>query len=122
MSARRYGLDNWQILWEYPPETLRKEFNGVGPDRWSPALRTTLSWILREFLEAVFIHDMDYVKGGDIDSFYAANRRLAENTRRLTRIKLSRFNPKRWFMLWLAPRLQVWTNKYGRPGFNWESP
>ena len=117
-SAIHYKLEHADVLLEYDDDTIYSEFNGVGPDRWSPALRNVLTWILRDVLEGVLVHDLDYHKGGDEQAFHESNRALGKNTRKLARKKYGWWRPRRWFLVKLSYKLTEWTDRYGWEGWN----
>lgn len=117
-TADKLGLLHAQILSEYPLEVLVREFNGVGPDRWPAELRDVLTWLLKDVLEAVFIHDMDYYKGGTKEEYHESNLVLGKNVRKLARKRYGWWRPRRWFLTRLSHKITEWTDKYGWEGWN----
>ena len=117
-SAKKYGLLHAEVLDEYPDEILVEQYNGVGPDRWPKEARNVLSWLIRDVLEAVEVHDMDYYKGGDERAFHEANEVLGRNVRKLARKKYGWWRPRRWFLHELSYKMAEWTDKYGWEGWN----
>jgi len=117
--AFKYRLEHRNVLEEYTFDEIRSEYNGFGPDRWPSEVRDILSWLLQDILEAVLVHDMDFVKGGDENAFHEANAVLERNIRRLARKKHGIFSLRRYFLLFLAPKIRELSDLYGQEGWNW---
>jgi hypothetical protein len=116
-SAKKMNLDGCDVFDEFTDKELEEQYNGVGPDRFAKWIRDTLSYLLWDCLEGVAIHDMDYYKGGTLDEFHEANRRLKINTRKIARKKFKWYQIKRWKLYMVAPVLQRMTEKYGLEGW-----
>lgn len=117
-SAKKLGLKHVDVLYKYCDEVLIAQYNGVGPNRWPEEVRDILSYLLKDDLESVEIHDMDYYQGGDEKAFHEANRVLGENTRTVAKKKYHWWNPRRWFLKEISYKLTEWTDKYGWEGWN----
>lgn len=117
-SAKKLGLRRVDTLDKVSDETMEEEFNGVGPDSWPALLRDILSYVLEDVLEAVLVHDMDYVVGGDEAEFHDSNKALEDNVRLIAKKKYHFWNARRYFLRELAPKLREWTDDYGWPGWN----
>ena len=116
--AEKYKLKHREVLNEFTYEQICDEFNGVGPDRWSQELRDILSWVFQDVLEAVMVHDMDYVKGGTHEEFLEANAVLAKNVRRLARKKYHWWQARRYFLYVSSVKMEQLTNEFGWEGWN----
>ena len=116
-----YQLSHREVLEEYTLDEIRAEYNGFGPDRWPHEVRDVLSWLLQDILEAVLVHDMDFVKGGDEKAFHEANKALERNMKKLARKKHGIFSLRRYFLLFLAPKIRELADLYGQEGWNWQN-
>lgn len=116
--ANEYRLKHREVLLEFTYEQLCEGYNGIGPDRWSQELRDIASWIFQDILEAVIIHDMDYVKGGTREQFFEANAVLAKNVRRLARKKYHWWEARRYFLYVSSVKMEQLTNKFGWEGWH----
>ncbi|MEA4863528.1 MAG: hypothetical protein VB042_09495 [Victivallaceae bacterium] len=68
---------------ECPAETLRRVYNGIGPDRFPRWLRKLVTWLLRPFEGAALIHDWEYIfQPKTYWAYSAANWRFARNALR----------------------------------------
>lgn len=117
-SAKELGLDGADVFDKYDEETLREQYNGVGPDRFPAYIRYILSALLRDDLEAVAVHDMKYYEGGTIDDFHAVNQALKDNTRLIAKKKFKWYQIRRWKLYLVANVLKEATDTYGLPGWN----
>lgn len=117
-NAEKYRLKHREVLSEFTYEEICDEYNGFGPDRWSQELRDIASWIFQDVLEAVIVHDMDYVKGGTREQFLEANAALAKNVRRLARKKYGWWKARRYFLYVSSVKMEQLTNKFGWEGWN----
>ena len=117
-KAEKYDLWHLWSVKTIPEDELEKDYNGVGPDRWSPRLRNALSWLLQDVLEAVLIHDADYTIGGSYEDFLEANAVLCDNICILARKKYGFWRLRRYFLLALAPQIEQLTNRYGWEGWH----
>ena len=117
-SAKRLGLKHASVLDEYPDEIIVEQYNGVGPDRWSKQLRWFVTYLLADVLEAVIIHDMDFYKGGDKQTYHEANQTLTDNIKTVARTKYRWWRPRRWFLCKLSGFIGEWTDEFGWEGWN----
>ena len=78
-EAVRIGLEGCEVFKMLDDETKAKEWNGIGPDRFSKLLRDFLDTLHSEVLPAACIHDFRFVVGGSEADFHAANLELKRN-------------------------------------------
>ena len=77
------GLVGTDFLSRFDRETIRREYNGIGPEFFDPALRAKVTEFLSVFEPAAVIHDMrNYESDGQRDAFHYANWEFLENCRK----------------------------------------
>ena len=73
-------LAPWSF-WVAAPKQVAEAFNGVGPERWCPACRAVVSWLLKPFFTAALPHDWEYsLPEKSFRAFTRANLRFAWNS------------------------------------------
>lgn len=78
--ARKRNLYAPSLFWAVPPDVLRACYNGIGPDAWSPVLRSFVTRWLEAFEEDALIHDFEYAfVPRTYSAFTLANLRFAWN-------------------------------------------
>ena len=117
-SAKKLGLRHVSVLDRYSDEVIIDQYNGVGPDRWSRQLRWFVTYLLKDVLEAVLVHDMDYHQGGDKQAYHDANSTLSYNIRTIAKAKYRWWRPRRWFLCRLSWFIGEWTDEFGWEGWN----
>ena len=95
-QSEEYDLEGRSILHLFSIDKIRKEFNGIGPDRMGKTYRKILTFLGHRYLSATMIHDMDYVKGGTKQDFHESNKRLKRNLKKILSHLFSRWNPWYW--------------------------
>ena len=117
-EAKKYNLIGCDVFDEFTHEELVEQYNGVGPDRFPAIIRILLSGIVRPALPAVAIHDIKYYKGGSFAEFTASNKELKQNARILAKHKYKWYSLNRLRLYVAARLLQLFTDRYGLPGWN----
>ena len=78
--CREAGILTAPGFWDAPVETLRRYYNGIGPDAWSSRLRRLTTFLLRPFELAALPHDYEYATAPRTYwAFTIANLRFAAN-------------------------------------------
>lgn len=95
-QSEEYDLEGRAVLHLFSIDKIRKEFNGIGPDRMGKTYRKILTFLGHRYLSATMIHDMDYVKGGTKKDFHESNKRLKRNLKKILSHLFSRWNPWYW--------------------------
>ena len=119
VEAIRLNLDCNDVFVKLDDETIAREFNYIGPDRFPKWLRETLARLHSCLLPAVLIHDLDYYIGGTKEDFHAANRRLNKNMKRCLKANRSKFGLISYWVERIHIRLfYKLCEKYGFEGWN----
>lgn len=58
--GRRIGIWASATFWQTPGETLRRCYNGIGPEAWSSRFRGLVTTLLAPFEIAALPHDFDF--------------------------------------------------------------
>ncbi len=67
-------------------ETLRRAYNGCGPERWPQAWRDKLDEETQMYAPSILVHDLDFDESdGRDDTMHEANERFHRNNRRIFR-------------------------------------
>lgn len=78
--ARERNLYAPTDFWSTPNEQLRICYNGIGPEAWSPVLRSAVTRCLDNFESDALIHDYEYEHAPrTYSAFTKANLRFACN-------------------------------------------
>lgn len=78
--CREVGILTAPGFGDAPVETLRRYYNGIGPDAWSSRLRRLTTFLLRPFELAALPHDYEYaIAPRTYLAFTIANLRFAAN-------------------------------------------
>lgn len=65
-------------------ETLRRAYNGCGPERWPQALRDKLDGWTQMYAPSILVHDLDFDESdGRQETMHEANERFHRNNRRI---------------------------------------
>ena len=93
-------------------DDLAAAFNGVGPDRWCPVFRATVSWLLKPFFTAALPHDWEYsLPETTFMAFTAANWRFAVNS------CLEALDERRLSMVFMGLALAALCQLFGWSGY-----
>ena len=84
-----YNLDGTDVFDVLTESEKERTWNGIGPDSFPRWLREWLSKSHFLVLPACYIHDLDFVVGGSKKYFYAANKRLRNNTLKILKLHRS---------------------------------
>ena len=77
------GLSGTGFLSRFDIETIRREYNGIGPEFFQPDLRAKVTEFLSIFEPAAVLHDLrNYMSDGQRDAFNYANWEFLENCRK----------------------------------------
>ena len=96
-TALKAELDGIEFLASFTYEEMALEYNGIGPSRMSEKDRKRLTKWLKLFEPACLIHDMRFtVSDGTRKSFNYANMELLENCLKLSDMRYSWYNWKRY--------------------------
>ena len=91
------GLVGNGFLSRFDCETIRREYNGIGPEFFKPELRAKVTEFLAIFEPAAVIHDMrNYESDGTKDAFHYANWEFLENCRKCADSAYPWWNWKRY--------------------------
>ena len=117
-EAIRLRLEGIEEFKKLTQEEKDKEWNGIGPDRFPAWFRNALSVLHKCVLPAACIHDFDFVVGGTIEEFHAANKRMKRNMKVCLKDSRKEFS----FFGYHLARWRVHTayrlvEKYGLPGW-----
>lgn len=141
LACKKYGLDAVPLFWETPESSLRKIYNGAGPDDFNYAIQCILSYIhpeltidaaeellrkritsfLNLFEPCVAIHDFDFLYSDKTkEMFNLVNNRLYSNMIRI----IDKEYPLKKFWLW-GQRIK-WKGKakitfLACDGFGWDA-
>jgi len=77
------GLVGGDFISRFDCETIRREYNGIGPEFFNPKLRAKVTEFLAIFEPAAVIHDMrNFESDGKRSAFDYANWEFLENCRK----------------------------------------
>lgn len=78
--GRDIGIWASAAFWQASGDTLRRCYNGIGPDAWSSRFRGLVTMLLEPFEIAALPHDFDFgTAARTYSAFTAANIRFAVN-------------------------------------------
>ena len=108
----RIGVRAPASFWTADCRDLAAAFNGVGPDRWCPAFRAVVSWLLKPFFTAALPHDWEYsLPRKSYRAFTAANRRFIVNS------SLEALDERRVSLVFMGVALAVLCQLFGWGGY-----
>ena len=91
------GLKGIGFLSSFDCETIRREYNGIGPEFFDPELRAKVTKFLSIFEPAAVLHDMrNFMSDGTRDAFHYANWEFLENCRKCADASYPWWNWKRY--------------------------
>ena len=116
--AKAADLDGLDFLTSFDYDTLKREYNGIGPASLKPELRETLSMCLALFAPAALIHDMRYAASDRTRrNFNFANMEFFENCIKLANYAYTILNWRR-YRAWFVARLMY---KGVKSDFGWDA-
>lgn len=78
--CREVGAWTSPAFWKAEPETLRRYYNGIGPDAWSSRFRSLVTRLLEPFEISAFPHDFEFATAARTRfAFTLSNIRFAVN-------------------------------------------
>ena len=67
-------------FWDAPDDVLKRTYNGIGAEYWSPKIRAVITAVLRPLQAAAFVHDWEFSQPDkSFSNFTIANYHLALN-------------------------------------------
>ena len=118
-------LDGVEFLQDFDDSTIRREYNGIGPEWAGETVRETATRYLTLFEPAALVHDMrNYMSDGSRKGFYYANMEFHENCLKLADYAYPWWNWRRYRARLVAHALydfvrgnggwKAWTDCYER--------
>ena len=91
------GLKGIGFLSRFDLETIRREYNGIGPEFFEPELREKITKFLSIFEPPAVLHDMrNFMSDGTKDAFHYANWEFFQNCRKCADAAYPWWNWKRY--------------------------
>lgn len=116
--AVEVDLDGIDFLASFDYDTMKREYNGIGPASLKPELREKLSMYLALFAPAALIHDMRYAASDRTRrNFNFANMEFLENCIKLSNYAYSILNWRR-YRAWFVAGLMY---KGVKSAFGWDA-
>lgn len=111
--AFRLKLDGTEIFEEFKNTEMAGIFNGIGPDRMPEWMRGAINFLHPSLIVVAFIHDLEFEKGGDRQTFEASNTRFRTNGYIVAKANYGWYNPLRYIVMAKARRFAFYCQKFG---------
>lgn len=118
-NAKKLNMEAHPLFWLEPAHILAKIMNGCGPDSWTDSMRSSASWVYRNYPECIAIHDFDFEHSdGDLETLKIVNKRFFDNAKKkldvLYPVEVYTWKAWKWKNVHKAP-IRAWA--YGKIEF-----